>query len=177
MEEFSFFWDGPFSQWTPCLFEINEVEYNCCEQYMMAEKARLFEDEEALEAIMESEDARTQKALGRGVQNFMKDVWQEDGDNGRPHCWNIVWRGNMAKFSQNSYLLTDLLATKGTTLVEASPYDRIWGIGLRENDRRALSRESWKGRNWLGEVITNVREFLIVDKHIYNSKDDERWPG
>lgn len=160
MEQFTFFWDGPFSQWEPSPFLLDEVEYTCAEQYMMAEKARLFEDEATLEEILEAEDPRTQKRLGREVADFCVDDWEEDQDNGRPYCWNVVWRGNMAKFSQNEHLLDDLLDTGDTTLVEASPHDRIWGIGLRARDPRAGTREAWLGRNWLGEVLTEVRAYL-----------------
>lgn len=160
MEEFTFFWDGPFSQWEPSHFLLDEVEYSCAEQYMMAEKARLFGDDQALEQILEAEDPRTQKRLGRLVEGFDADEWEQDQDNGRPYCWNVVWRGTMAKFSQNPHLLEDLLATGGTTLVEASPHDRIWGIGLRAGDPRAGSREGWLGRNWLGEVLTDACSHL-----------------
>ena len=177
MEEFTFFWNGPLSQWEHSIFTVDGVEYNCAEQYMMAEKARMFGDEEKLEEILEAEHPKTQKALGRSVYPFDNDVWQEDSDNGRARCWNIVWSGNMAKFSQNPFLLERLVATKGTTIVEASPYDRIWGVGMREADRRITNRENWQGRNWLGEVLTNVREFLMVDARVYNAKSDERWPG
>jgi len=177
MEEFTLFWNGPFSQWTPSIFEVDGVEYNCAEQYMMAEKARLFEDEDTLEAIMEAESPKTQKALGRAVEDFDVDVWEEDEDNGRPRCWNIVWRGNMAKFSQNPHLLASLLETKGTTLVEASPYDRIWGIGWRSTDPAAHNRETWRGLNWLGEVLMSVRSFLENDARAYDSSDDERQSG
>lgn len=157
LERFTFFWDGPFSQWHPCTFTLDDIEYNCAEQYMMAEKARLFGDEETLAEILEADDPRTQKALGREVAGFDVDVWQADAANGRPACWNIVWRGNMAKFSQQPHLRKRLLATAGTTLVEASPHDRIWGIGLRKTDPAAQSRDGWRGLNWLGEVLTNVR--------------------
>jgi ribA/ribD-fused uncharacterized protein len=167
MEQFTLFWDGPFSQWEPSVFILDGVEYNCCEQYMMACKAALFEDEAILEEIMEAEDPGVQKALGRQVADFDADVWSEDEDNGRPRCWNIVWRGNMAKFSQNPYLLKRLLETEGTTLAEASPYDLIWGIGLRANDPRAKNRENWNGTNWLGEVVTSVRSFLTSDPSDY----------
>ncbi len=163
MERFSFFWDGPYSQWEPSCFLLDGFEYGGGEQYMMAEKARLFEDEETLELILEAEDPRTQKSLGRQVRGFDVDEWEEDQENGRPFCWNVVWRGNMAKFSQNEHLLADLLATEGTTLVEASPHDTIWGIGLRARDPRASSRESWRGRNWLGEVLTDVRAHLSAN--------------
>lgn len=160
-EEFTFFWDGPFSQWFGCHFEIDGTEYNCAEQLMMAEKARLFGDLDTLEMIMESDSPRRQKALGRQVEGFSKEDWEDDEtDNGRPFCWNVVWRGNEAKFGQNEHLWAELLATDGTTLVEASPYDTIWGIGLREGDPGCQSRDTWQGLNWLGEVLTDVREHL-----------------
>lgn len=174
--EYTFFWDGPFSQWQESDFELDDVEYGCAEQYMMAEKARLFEDEDILDAIMESDSPRQQKALGRMVENFSVDEWEEGEENGRPHCWNVVWRGNMAKFSQNPGLRDQLLATEGTTLVEASPVDQIWGIGLAETDPAAQDRTTWLGRNWLGEVLTDVREQLKCDSTPYDSSDDYREP-
>lgn len=163
-EKFTFFWNGPFSQWYPSYFEIEEIEYNCAEQYMMAEKARLFGDEETLDMIMEAEDPKTQKKLGRLVEDFDQDEWEAIEDNGHPYCWNVVWKGNVAKFNQNSYLLEELFATAGTILVEASPFDVIWGIGLREDDPLALDRDNWRGANWLGEVLTDVREHLMGTK-------------
>ena len=159
-EEFTFFWKGPLSQWAESYFEVDGVTYNCTEQWMMAQKARLFEDEDTLELILESESPKRQKELGRLVEGFDVDVWEEDESNGRPRCWNIVWEGNVAKFSQNRWMLDELLATGSTTLVEASPFDRIWGIGLRDDDPRAQRREGWLGRNWLGEVLTDVRAHL-----------------
>lgn len=177
MEEFTFFWNGPFSQWAESDFTIDGIDYNCAEQYMMGAKARLFDDTETLGQIMDSDDPSTQKKLGRLVEGFRQDVWEEDEDNGRPRCWNIVWRGNMAKFSQNPQLLAELLKTKGTSLVEASPYDKIWGIGWRETDAEAKRRDTWQGTNWLGEVLDSVREFLAADPTIYTSSDDSRIPG
>jgi len=159
-EQFTFFWNGPFSQWYYSYFTIDTIEYNCAEQYMMAEKARLFKDEETLRMIMESDSPKVQKKLGRQVQNFDFDTWTEDEENGRPRCWNIVHRGNVAKFTQNAHLLHRLENTEGTTLVEASPYDKIWGIGLRESDPAAQRRIDWLGKNWLGEVLTDVRRIL-----------------
>lgn len=162
VEEFTFFWDGPFSQWAPCFFEIDGIEYNCAEQYMMAEKARLFGDLETLDMIMETDVPATQKALGRQVDGFSKEIWEDDEDteNGRPYCWNVVWQGNMAKFGQNPYLQEVLFGTAGTTIVEASPEDHIWGIGLPEGHPGCCSRDTWQGRNWLGEVLTDVRQHL-----------------
>lgn len=175
-EKFTFFWDGPFSQWEESYFELDDEEYNCAEQYMMAEKARVFEDEQTLDMIMDSEDPATQKKLGRLVDGFDENNWQDEDDNGFPACWNIVWRGNMAKFSQNKWLLDELFDTEGTILVEASPHDRIWGIGLHKTDPAAQDRETWQGRNWLGEVLTSVRSVLEKDQSPYLSSDDERSP-
>jgi len=177
-EEFTFFWNGPLSQWEPSIFILDDIEYNCAEQYMMAEKARLFSDNESLDQIMEAENPATHQKLGRLIKSFDNDIWQEDEENGFPCCWNIVWRGNMAKYSQNSHLLKILMATKGTTLVEASPYDLIWGIGLKASDSRVNNRENWTGKNWLGKVLTSVRNFMEIDCRIYdNSINDERCPG
>ena len=129
---------------------------------MMAEKARLFGDENTLEMILETDVPATQKALGRQVEGFSKAIWvdDEDTENGQPYCWDVVWRGNMAKFRQNDHLFDELLATDGTTIVEASPEDPIWGIGLAEGDPGCYSRETWQGLNWLGEILTSVREHL-----------------
>lgn len=175
--ELELFWDGPFSQWTPSSFIIDDVEYNCAEQYMMAQKAIIFGDLDIYDQIMESDDAATQKKLGRIVENFDKDIWEEDEENGYPRCWNIVWRANMAKFSQNPHFLQDLLNTGNKLLVEASPYDTIWGVGMGAENPRILNPENWNGTNWLGEVLTNVRSFLRADPTIYNSVSDSRMAG
>ena len=174
VEEFTLFWHGPLSQWEESFFTLDGVEYNCTEQYMMAAKARLFEDEQTLNMIMESDSPKTQKKLGRLVDGFTDDIWQEDQDNGYSRAWNIVWSGNMAKFSQNPWLLANLRYTEGSTLVEASPHDRIWGIGMRESDPGARDRSCWLGLNLLGEVLTSVREHLTADPTPYLSTDDPR---
>ena len=160
METFTFFWDGPFSQWYSSSFCIDSVKYNCAEQFMMAEKARYFVDDGALDAIMRVEHPRDQKQIGREIADFDVSEWEHKESNGRPFCWNVVNRGNVAKFSQNPKLLKTLLKTESTTLVEASPVDSIWGIGLAADDQRAHDRSTWLGTNWLGEVLTAVREDL-----------------
>lgn len=149
---FVLFWGGIFSQWYPHKMTIDGVEYNCCEQYMMAEKARLFGDVDALEAIMKTNDPRKQKALGRGVKNFNPHMWDVV-------CRDIVFRANLAKFSDLK--LKEFLFSFGNEeIVEASPYDKIWGIGLGEDDPDALDKTKWQGTNWLGEEIMKVREAL-----------------
>jgi len=156
MEKFTFFWHGPLSQWEQSEFEIDGIKYNCAEQYMMAEKASLFNDFDTLASIMEAVHPRDQKKLGRQVKNFNADRWNA-------LARDVVYDGNYAKFTQNADLLGKLLATRGTILVEASPYDCIWGIGMRETDEGVAERSNWKGTNWLGEVLTGLREDLIEE--------------
>jgi ribA/ribD-fused uncharacterized protein len=157
MEKFTFFYrtQSPFSQWHPCFFEVEGITYQSAEQYMMHQKALLFGDEGVAQEILQAQHPREQKALGRKVKNFEAEVWNN-------HCKAIVYTGNYAKFTQNEHLKAELLKTAGTTLVEASPSDTIWGIGLDENDANAYSRETWRGTNWLGEILTQLREDLLA---------------
>lgn len=152
-EQFHMFWGGPFSQWFPCYFTIDGVEYNCTEQYMMAKKAQLFGDEYALGKIMAISDPREQKAIGRSVKGFVDWKWNAVSRD-------VVFRGNMAKFTQNSDLRDYLLETGDDEIVEASPEDVIWGIGLGADDPDAYDKSKWKGTNWLGEVIMEVRRAI-----------------
>lgn len=155
-ESFTLFYKGVLAQWYPSKFEVDGVVYTHAEQYMMACKARLFEDQDALKLIMEARHPRQQQEIGRVVKNFDKKTWDV-------LAREIVYEGNYAKFTQNDEFKKVLLASKGTTLVEASPIDRIWGIGRDENDPLALDRKTWLGTNWLGEVLTKVREDIILD--------------
>ncbi|WP_019911164.1 NADAR family protein [Paenibacillus sp. HW567] len=160
MEQFTYFYRSasPFSQWYPCSFTVEGNLFDCAEQYMMYGKARLFKDEEIAKQILRARTPREQKELGRNVSGFDKAVWDK-------HCKEIVYQGNKEKFLQNEELLKILLGTKGTTLVEASPTDRIWGVGLAEDDCRIRSRATWRGTNWLGEILTNLREDLLQGEH------------
>lgn len=156
MEKFTFFWkiQSPFSNWHPAIFEVHGVWYNCTEQYLMAEKARLFGDKTALTMIMGTTQPRDQKALGRLVKGFDKAKWDMVARD-------VAFVGCLAKFSQNPGLKKALLATAGTSMAEASPVDCIWGIGLAESDPEALDRSNWRGTNWLGEVLDRVRAELL----------------
>lgn len=150
MSKFHMFWGGPFSQWYPSQFEVEGIKYSCTEQYMMAKKAELFGDEESRLKIMASSDPRMQKRIGRTVEGFVEDQWSAVAKD-------IVFRGNMAKFSQSPELRAYMLATGDQEIVEASPKDTIWGIGLAAEDPDAYDKTKWKGTNWLGEVLMNVR--------------------
>lgn len=156
-DEFVLFWGGPFSQWYDCQFRVDGVVYNCTEQYMMAQKALYFGDGDIHNKIMATSSPREQKALGKKVRNFDVEMW-------RDVCEDIVYTGNYAKFTQSTYLEKVLLDTEDRTIVEASPYDKIWGIGLRETDPKAQDPKCWKGLNLLGIAIMNVRESITLSK-------------
>ncbi len=155
--KYTFFWGGPFSQWKPSEFEVDNVQYSCAEQYMMASKARLFRDSATLGKIMKASTPKEQKMLGRIVTNFNPKLWDEK-------CREIVYTGNVAKFSQNLELSIALRNTIGTLLVEASPYDKVWGIGIGPDDPKRLDPKNWNGSNYLGEVLTVVRKNLFANK-------------
>lgn len=180
-EKFTFFWEtsSPFSQWykskftaTTCLIQgvyLNKVkrqdvlqnkfpfdiqEYSSAEQFMMYHKAIIFLDINSATEIMATNNVRKIKELGRKVVNYDEKVWEY-------YRSQIIYEGNKAKFNQNEGLKEALFATKGTTLVEAAPNDTVWGIGLAKDDPRALKRETWLGKNLLGEILTNLRVELM----------------
>lgn len=142
-----------FSQWYPCHFIVNGIKYNCAEQYMMSEKARIFHDEVTRKKILQATEPDVIKRLGREVLNFDATVWDAES-------YNIVVRGNLAKFSQNESLRQVLLATGMSILAEASPYDTIWGIGMKQAEAEKVLPHSWKGTNKLGFALMEVRDKL-----------------
>lgn len=142
-----------FSNWHPAEFVVNGNVYQNAEQFMMAAKARHFEDA-ATEAKILAEPRPAQvKALGRQVRGYVDAEWVE-------HREELVFQGCLAKFSQNIKLRAGLQATGDKLLVEASPVDRIWGIGLAEADPRCLDETQWQGLNLLGVVLMKVRDAL-----------------
>lgn len=142
------------SQWWPCRFEVDGVTYSCTEQYMMAEKARLFGDEAMLALIMAAAHPKEMKAFGRAISPFDEQLWNASS-------YEIVRRGNAAKFTQNEELRHYLLGTGRRILVEASPRDRIWGIGMGKSNPDAEHPPKWRGRNKLGFALTQVRDELL----------------
>ena len=145
-----------FSQWFPCNFEVDGTAYNCAEQYMMAEKARVFKDEEIRAKILSSSDPKVIKALGREVRNFDVKQWSAAAKD-------IVVKGNLHKFAQNIELFQFLHNTGNKVLVEDSPYDTIWGIGMKESDEGIANPHSWKGLNQLGFALMEVRDELLEE--------------
>lgn len=157
--EYLFFWDQKnpatacFSQWYPAQFVIDGITYQNAEQYMMAEKARLFEDENAFKKIISSTSPREMKAIGRTIKNFDQQVWEQNREQ-------VVFDANLAKFSQDRVLKKTLLDTQNKILVEASPVDAIWGIGLHETHPDAKDPSKWQGLNLLGFILMRVRNTL-----------------
>jgi ribA/ribD-fused uncharacterized protein len=161
--EYRFFWghrpskegrlsDSVFSQWWKSDFEIDGQRYSSAEQWMMAGKARLFGDDESLARKLAAHDPSTCKALGRKVRGFDEERW-------RSARLDLVTRGNVAKFTP-APMRRYLLATEEQILVEASPTDRIWGIGLARTAPEAEDPRTWRGENLLGFALVRARELL-----------------
>ena len=142
-----------FSQWYDVYFEVDGIQYHTTEQYMMASKARLFGDEDTLKEIMNATNPSEYKKLGRKVKGFEPTLWDEKK-------LDIVVEGNKAKFGQNPELKEYLLSTDDAILVEASPYDNIWGIALDRDTAINGKVDDWKGQNLLGCALMEVRDYL-----------------
>ena len=161
--EYLFFWGhhakankitkACLSQWYPSLFTVEGVQYHCAEQFMMAEKARIMNDEETRMKILNSSDPQEIKALGKEVKNFSENKWNR-------YKAAVVIKGNFHKFMDNGKLRNFLLNTGNKVLVEASPYDTIWGIGLKEDHPDCLNARLWRGSNLLGFCLMEVRKCL-----------------
>lgn len=168
--EFEFFWSGIYSQWDPSDFTVvipkNDLSekypftFNRAEQFMMWSKAFMFGDTQTADAILNSSDPAEQKRLGRNASGFINDVWVQNAQD-------VVLIGNLAKFSQDHTKLKKLINTNNRLLVESSPKDRIWGIGLHKTDIRALDPNKWLGTNWLGIAITHVKELMNSTNQIH----------
>lgn len=156
-DKYVFFYGGICSQWYPSKFIIDGIEYNCAEQYMMAKKADLFKDKEHYDLIMDTDDPSWQKAFGRAVKNFNKEEWEKVA---KKH----VYDANYAKFDQNDELCIELMSYGEKEIVEASPTDKIWGIGLSLDNKDIYDRRLWNGMNWLGETIMKVKNDLFNNK-------------
>lgn len=183
---FTFFWlaDSEFSQWHPSIFKANNLIFISAEQYMMYQKALLFRDKNIAKEILLLndryqllndflkgkitksqilEDANVKKqwseiqkeikSFGRKVKGYNDKVWDRNRER-------IVFDGNMLKFNSSEDLKQKLINTKDTIIAEASPFDKIWGIGLKETDERSLVVESWQGLNLLGKALMSVRKKL-----------------
>lgn len=160
---FIFFWghqpskDGEmtktcFSQWWLAPFTVNEVTYGSAEHWMMAKKAELFGDEEHLRNILADTNSANAKKYGRKVKGFDPLIWEEK-------AYQIVVEGNFYKFSQNAELGEFLVSTEDKVIVEASPFDPIWGIGTHKH---LVNPKEWKGTNLLGFALMEARDRMRI---------------
>jgi ribA/ribD-fused uncharacterized protein len=141
------------SQWYPSPFTLDGIDYPTAEHFMMTQKARLFGDEQAAQTILRAAEPGAAKKAGRLVRGFDEALWAE-------RRFDIVVRGNVAKFSQSPALRSFLLTTGDKVLVEASPTDRIWGIGLSADRASAALPDQWPGLNLLGFALMKARAEL-----------------
>ena len=154
---YHFFYGGPYSQWAASDIHFMGYHFNTAEQFMMLGKAVVSEDAETADMIMAAESPREQKALGRKVKNYDEATWGYVR-------YDIVLLGNFLKFAQNKAYHDHLVRNEDPTVelfVEASPTDKIWGIGLSEFDAQGTTPDQWKGENLLGKVVTEVRDLII----------------
>jgi len=142
-----------FSQWYDSPFTVDGTTFKTAEHWMMAEKARVFKDDEMYAQIIASNNPGHAKKLGRKVRNFDNAIWNA-------HKYQIVVTGNIHKFSQHPSFAEFLLNTHSRILVEASPYDRIWGIGLSKSAKNIENPHTWRGQNLLGFALMEVRDIL-----------------
>ncbi|WP_372370442.1 NADAR family protein [Candidatus Uabimicrobium sp. HlEnr_7] len=145
-----------FSNWFPSAFSVDKIIYKTAEHYMMAQKAILFKDDEHYKKIVSCNTPGEAKKLGRLVRSFDEEIWKK-------HRFSIVVEGCQAKFSQNEDFKRCLLQTGAKILVEASPYDRIWGIGMSAKEDKVYDPNNWKGLNLLGFALMQVRSNLICE--------------
>jgi ribA/ribD-fused uncharacterized protein len=141
------------SQWWPSPFVVEGVEYATAEHWMMAAKARLFGDTAAERQVLEASHPAEAKKAGRLVRGFDEAVWRRER-------FDVVRAGGVHKFAHRGDLRDYLLGTGDRVLVEASPVDRIWGIGLTADDERAADPARWRGLNLLGFALMEARAEL-----------------
>ncbi|OKI07189.1 hypothetical protein A6A06_36440 [Streptomyces sp. CB02923] len=144
-----------FSQWWPSPFTVDGVRYATAEHWMMACKARLFGDAEAEQRALSAGHPKRAKDAGRSVRGFDGAQWER-------HRFGYVADGSFHKFGQDAALRDHLLGTGTRVLVEASPLDRIWGIGLAADDERAQDPARWRGLNLLGFALMEARQRLAA---------------
>lgn len=161
--KYLFFWghtqkDGEitkscFSQWYKSPFTVDGNTYTTAEHWMMAKKALLFANNDIFEQTLKVHTPAEAKKLGRKVKNFDEKIWNDNR-------MNIVVEGNLHKFSQHPDLADFLRNTYNKILVEASPVDNIWGIGLNQNSKGVYNPYKWRGENLLGFALMEVRDRL-----------------
>lgn len=158
-DNYIFFWkededNGDFSNWSEHSIESNGVKFLTLEHYLMYSKAKLFGDDEIAEKIIKTKNPLYVKRLGRIVKNFNESIWAANR-------YQIMETGIKMKVEQNDDIKQLLLSTGSKIIVEASPYDTIWGIGMSKKNTNAIYEEKWKGLNLLGKAWMKIRSEYI----------------
>lgn len=181
-DEYLFFWKGKLSNWSQSLFEINYespdtelininpltdqwkqyfapiIVFCCGEQAMMFEKARLFNDKDIALKILATNKPDQHKSLGRSVKNYDEKLW----DSKRLEIVSDILYHRFT--SPNNKDIRKLLLNSGDKiLVEASPYDSVWGIKMDVTNPNILNQDKWHGMNLLGKALMNVRTKIWDD--------------
>lgn len=147
------------SQWYKCAFaDENGVRYRFTEQYMMAQKAKLFDEQDSYNKIMSKKDPKIIKELGRNVKNFDQSIWDANKID-------IVFTANRLKFTQNAELREYLISTENRYIVEANPNDTVWASGLMADDPSIFDPPSYKGENLLGKILMHIRDVLVENEY------------
>ena len=157
-----FFWGGELSNWFWSKFKYKDITFDNTEQAFMWEKANVFCDKETADKILRTPNPKENKKLGRQVTGFNTEEWIM-------YSYIFMVAVNYCKYSQNPELKEILLSTGDKTLVEASPVDKIWGIGIHWRDDDCLDETKWQGMNLLGKALMHVRDELKAEE---NEKDN-----
>lgn len=148
---YKFFWKSKLSNWTSSTFTVDGITFNCGEQMMMYGKAMLFGDQRIAQRILSESNPKLIKDLGRKVQGFNQEVWDKNK-------YALVKKGLKCRFEQDESARNLLLADKGKFFVEASPFDRVWGIGF--DSKNAIANSDKWGENLLGKILTEISNEL-----------------
>ena len=157
-----------FSQWYELPFVVDNITYKTAEHWMMAHKALLFEDQKSFDKIINADKPGEVKELGRLIMGFDELIWAANR-------YKIVVNGNIHKFNQHPKFAEYLVNTNDRILVEASPVDTIWGIGLAQDSEYSNEPDNWRGQNLLGFALMEVRDFLMQHGH-FNNIQPEVYP-
>jgi len=155
-DKYYFFYKHILGQWHKFDFTVEGITFNCPEQWMMYQKAILFNDQASADKILLEKHSYQQQQLGRTVKGYKQDKWDA-------YKFEIVKQGNLHRFRADEEGRKVLFSTAPLILVEASPVDRVWGIGLGEGDPLADDENNWRGSNLLGKALTEVRTILMKE--------------
>lgn len=158
-----FSYSSYLSNFYRCNFEVDNTKFTSMEQFFHYKKAQIFKDKESMTKILATNDPKEQKRIGRSVKQYNESKWARE-------CYTIMKQGLYAKFDQNPILKERMLSISNARFVEASPYDKKWGIGIKANHPDAAKPSKWPGKNMLGQALDDVRDTIRYSKKHINTK-------